>query len=127
MKKRINVYIKMIDKLLSDANSSTNWNEVLKEHLQQIAFFQHERLVHLIVTMTFAVITILTVGIGLIAQRLTVFILTAMCLALLIPYIRHYYLLENGVQKMYEQYDKILLNSKETKQSSLLQGTPEQV
>jgi hypothetical protein len=29
-------------------------------------------------------------------------------LILLIPYIRHYYLLENGVQKMYKQYDEML-------------------
>ena len=27
---------------------------------------------------------------------------------LLFPYINHYYLLENGVQKMYEQYDRML-------------------
>ena len=31
----------------------------------------------------------------------------AALLVLLIPYIAHYYLLENGVQKMYQQYDKI--------------------
>ena len=29
-------------------------------------------------------------------------------LILLFPYINHYYLLENGVQKMYEQYDRML-------------------
>lgn len=29
-------------------------------------------------------------------------------LCLLIPYIAHYYLLENEVQKMYDQYDRIV-------------------
>ena len=29
-------------------------------------------------------------------------------LILLVPYIRHYYILENEVQKMYMQYDRIL-------------------
>lgn len=33
--------------------------------------------------------------------------LTVLLLVLLIPYIRHYYILENEVQKMYGQYDKI--------------------
>jgi hypothetical protein len=35
-----------------------------------------------------------------------VLIVAFMCL--LIPYIAHYYLLENGVQKMYRQYDRML-------------------
>jgi cell division protein FtsB len=35
-------------------------------------------------------------------------ILTILLLVLLIPYIRHYYILENEVQKMYVQYDKLL-------------------
>ena len=34
--------------------------------------------------------------------------LSLMILILLIPYIRHYYILENGVQKMYKQYDKMM-------------------
>ena len=29
-------------------------------------------------------------------------------LVLLIPYVMHYYLLENSVQKMYEQYDRMM-------------------
>ena len=30
-----------------------------------------------------------------------------MFFVLLIPYIRHYYILENGVQRLYEYYDQI--------------------
>ena len=29
-------------------------------------------------------------------------------IVLLVPYVKHYYLLENGVQKMYRQYDALL-------------------
>ena len=32
-------------------------------------------------------------------------------LVLLIPYVMHYYLLENSVQKMYEQYDRMMNKS----------------
>ena len=35
------------------------------------------------------------------------FALTVLLLILLIPYIRHYYILENGVQKLYTYYDRL--------------------
>lgn len=108
MKKRIISYRKKIDKLLDDAFESTDWNNVLIEHLQQIAFFQHERLAHLIVTMTFALMTLISIGIAVIYEGFSFYMATAAFLILLIPYIAHYYLLENEVQKMYDQYDKIL-------------------
>ena len=44
-----------------------------------------------------------TLGVGLLAIAL---------LILLIPYIRHYYILENEVQKMYGQYDKMVEKNK---------------
>ena len=71
-------------------------------------FFQHERLVHLIVTMTVAILTMLSMGIAIMTQILTLSLLTGVLVLLLIPYILHYYLLENEVQKMYEQYDCML-------------------
>ena len=35
-------------------------------------------------------------------------VLTLLFLVLLVPYIMHYYTLENEAQKMYTQYDEIL-------------------
>ena len=57
MKKRIINYRLKIDNLLAnpDKISKEEWKKILQEHLTQIAFFQHERLVHLIVTVTFAI------------------------------------------------------------------------
>ena len=66
---------------------NTDWNRILQDHLRQIAFFQHERLVHLIVTMTFAVLTMLSFGIVLLTQLIQLTVLTAALLVLLIPYI----------------------------------------
>lgn len=108
MRKRIIQYRKRMDALLTDLPKGTDWQNVLEEHLQQIAFFQHERLVHLIVTMTFALLTLLSFGIALLAEAPFVLTLTAALIVLLIPYIFHYYLLENEVQRMYAQYDQIL-------------------
>lgn len=108
MKKRILAYRKRIDKLLEENSNSTDRKKILEEHLQQIAFFQHERLIHLIVTMTFAIMTLISIGIAVIYEGTSFYLLTAALLILLIPYIYHYFILENEVQKMYEQYDKIL-------------------
>ena len=81
---------------------------MLEEHLIPIGFFQHERLIHLIVTMLFAIITFICVAVYIISGEIYVLALIGILLVLLVPYIMHYYLLENETQKMYVQYDKIL-------------------
>ncbi len=109
MKKRIVGYRKRIDSLLAQ-NTDCDWKQVLEEHLTQVAFFQHERLIHLIVTVTFAILAMLSACFLLLTQEIALGLLTLMLLVLLIPYIAHYYTLENEVQRMYEQYDKIWAN-----------------
>ena len=112
MKKRILTYRKYIDFLLA-SDKQSDWKYIKQEHITQVAFFQHERLVHLIVTVTFAVLELLTVCAYVIVVALDstlsfpLLILALLILVLLIPYIKHYYLLENEVQKMYVQYDRI--------------------
>lgn len=108
MRKRIIAYRNRIDMVLSKRDANTDWEDVLSEHLTQIGFFQHERLVHLIVTMTVAILTVICLAIGIIGDFLAGFILAGMFTILLVPYILHYYTLENEVQKMYKQYDEIL-------------------
>ena len=76
----------------------------------QISFFQHERLIHLIVTIVFALLEMLTLMIIVFHFSIMVLVLAILLLVLLIPYIRHYYILENGVQKMYNQYDEFIQN-----------------
>lgn len=112
MKKRILTYRKYIDFLLA-SEKQYDWKYIKQEHITQVAFFQHERLVHLIVTVTFAVLELLTVCayviVGALDSTLSfpLLILALLIIVLLIPYIKHYYLLENEVQKMYVQYDRI--------------------
>ena len=78
---------------------------VRKEMLVQIGFFQHERLIHLIVTVTFAILAVGSLIASLLLQLAAIYILTVLFLILLVPYIRHYYILENGVQKLYSLYE----------------------
>lgn len=81
--------------------------EMVQEHLVQVGFFQHERLIHLIVTVTFALLEMLAIVLSVISDSLFTLLLPIVILILLIPYIRHYYILENEVQKMYVQYDRM--------------------
>lgn len=106
MEKRILNYRRYIDELLT--RSDVNWEAVIKEHLIQISFFQHERLIHLIVTITFAILEVIVIGLCVVSFTLGVGLLALALLILLIPYVRHYYILENEVQKMYWQYDKMV-------------------
>ena len=108
MKERIVGYRKRMDALLAQPPEGIDWDAVLREHLTQVSFFQHERLIHLIVTVTFAILTMLALAIYCIAEYMPMLGLIALLLVLLIPYIGHYYTLENEVQKMYAQYEEIL-------------------
>ncbi len=107
MKKRILNYRSQIDRLLENPDAGTDWEKVRNEHLTQIAFFQHERLIHLIVTALTAVLLLMCVGIALIAGEPSLFLPAVPLFLLLVPYLFHYYLLENEVQKMYGQYDRM--------------------
>lgn len=106
MEKRILNYRKYVDELLM--RSDLDWEAVIREHLIQISFFQHERLIHLIVTITFAILEVIVIGLCVVSFTPGVGLLAIALLILLVPYVRHYYILENEVQKMYWQYDQML-------------------
>lgn len=113
MEQRFLQYRKSIDEWLEKTEQSAQVSqEILRdkmeEHLNQIGFFQHERLIHLIVTVTFALLEMLAIFLNVISDRLFSLLLPVVILILLVPYIRHYYILENEVQKMYVQYDRML-------------------
>lgn len=112
MERRIIDYCKMIDQMLADG-TEMDWTEAKREHLVQISFFQHERLIHLIVTVTFALLEMISTVIVLLTDNLAMIILSILLLGLLLPYIRHYYRLEDEVQKMYRQYDRMTEKQKE--------------
>ena len=67
----------------------------------------HERLIHLIVTVLFALLTVISLLAELFLTEPILLVLSLLFLVLLVPYVGHYYLLENGVQKLYEFYDSL--------------------
>lgn len=105
MKERITTYLKWMDQCLSEEDN--DYEQLMKRHLREIAFFQHERFVHLIV-MFLVILVAFMVFLNLMSHfTISLMVLFAALLVLVVPYIKHYFLLENGVQKMYYQYDAL--------------------
>ena len=106
MWKKLRALINEYEMLLSSDKISGDELDVKKQSLLvHIQFFQHERLIHLIVTVLFAFLTVLTSIALLFIHEIVLAILVVMFIILLVPYIVHYYHLENGVQRLYELYD----------------------
>lgn len=97
-------HIHKIDDIIKNNNKS-NINKIIEEHLIKIQFYQHERLIHLLVTILFAILFFMSFLYTLSNMSIGLLLLDFMFLALLVPYIFHYYKLENSVQYMYKQYD----------------------
>ncbi len=107
MKKYLYSYIKYIEENKKKVDS--------KEMLTKINFFQHERLIHLIVTLFYAMMFL--VFLVLISLSYVFIIPAALLLIFLICYIIHYFLLENGIQYLYKLYDEVNISPKKDKKS----------
>ena len=105
MKKYFLEYIAFLDNALADEN--TDFGRLMKIHKEKTRYFQHERIVHLFVMILFALCTIACFLVIVVSETIVLIPLAILLLALLIPYISHYYFLENNTQKLYKYYDKI--------------------
>ena len=108
MKKYLYDYIGEVDALLNNNKSKIN-DDVISNHLTKISFFQHERLIHLLVTLFYALLLIIFMALGTLSFMF--YFISLIISIFLIFYIIHYFRLENGVQYLYKQYD-LLLNKK---------------
>lgn len=120
MEERLKHYLKQTERITDELEKEcregtpedgrTGCDRIQKEKqelLVQIGFFQHERLVHLLVTVLFALLTMIVFIQAVTAFSLWSGVLLLSLLVLLVPYIRHYYILENGTQKLYQYYDRL--------------------
>ena len=111
MKKYISEYMaelkKFLDNELKTADPETK-DKVLHELEMKITYFQHERLIHLIVTVLFAILEIISVLSFFMIGNIFPLVLSIMFLILLVPYILHYFFLENSVQELYKLRDRLI-------------------
>ena len=109
MKKYLYDYIEKQNKLIKSNKKITD--EIINEHLIKISFFKHERLIHLLVTLFYALFMLVFLTATVIWKGF--FVIVIALLIFLIFYVIHYFRLENGVQYLYRQYD--MLNEKRSK------------
>lgn len=106
LKKYLMEYRKYIIGLI-DNNHEMDLERIISYHEKQIDFFQHERLIHLIVTALFAVLFFASVFMVVFIQSLAIILLAVVLLIMNIAYIKHYYFLENEVQNLYKDFNKL--------------------
>ena len=104
MKNEIKEYKEYINK--QAAHPDTDKKKLAEELLVRIGFYQHERLIHLIVTMSFGVFFLLSLI--LVSIKVYFLALSVLLLVLLVPYIGHYYFLENSTQELYKVYYSLI-------------------
>lgn len=103
-------YMKSHEKFIMekiDSSEDYDWEKLAQYHKVQFEIIQHERLVHLLVTLFFGLFFLLTVLFAAVFDRVDILPLGLLFLVLLVPYIIHYYKLENGVQRWYTIYIRI--------------------
>ena len=106
MEQRLKAYLKYMENL--DFTDPPKGKEAaLRDLLIQIEFFQHERHIHLLVTLAFAFFTMCMMLGAVFTQELPFILLALGFIIFDVFYIRHYFLLENGVQKLYGFYDRL--------------------
>lgn len=106
MKKYLDQYIVMLEEIIAN-NNIQDFDYLKNEHIKQIQFIQHERLIHFLVTLMFAIILFICLGIFLVTSNIGVLVLVVLVLGLIVPYVWYYYYLENHTQKLYLLYNQI--------------------
>ena len=102
MKKYLEEYIRETDKKINE-NKITKKD--IEDHLIKINFFQHERLIHLLVTLSYAVYLFLSI---IIFTKIWQFVVIVyIILIILLFYVKYYFFLETRVQYLYKEYDNM--------------------
>lgn len=107
MGKKLKSYIMYIESLVNDPSLIKDYDKLKSELLIEIGFWQHERLIHLLVTILFSLLLMSMIIVSFFYVSLPSVLLFLLFLVLEVPYIRHYYILENGTQKLYRLYEAI--------------------
>ena len=102
MKKYIDDYILMLEEKIK----KQNFDQELKDDvLIKIKFFNQERIIHLLITLFYALFAILFACH--IKESIMYLLFAIFMMCFLIPYIIYYFKLEARVQYLYKLYDKI--------------------
>jgi len=107
MNKKISQHKKFIEDEVSKATSTKDIDLLFKINSSAISNFQAERFIHILITLFFALFTLIFISLYVLTNIPIFWIPSALTAALLLPYIFHYYGLENGIQSLYELEKKM--------------------
>ncbi len=108
MRRRIENYMSYVESMLEIELSSEEKEQFVRQFLIQLDFYQHERLIHLLVTLAFAVLGITSLMFNYVLLSIPLTVFSFGVLIFLFFYVRHYFFLERSVQKMYTYYDRLM-------------------
>ena len=103
-------YDRKIKRLLDSKPADTNWKEILKTHQEMISIIRHERLLHLLVMLTVAIIVTIVFALIIVLEKMILLLLGVPLLSLFIGYIIHYRFLENTTQNWHKLSEEIKKN-----------------
>ena len=106
MGKKLKNYVLYLEALLADRSKIEDIEKLKHDILIEIGFWQHERLIHLLITILFSLLLMSMIIVSFFYATIQSLALTLLLLCLEIPYIRHYYILENNTQKLYRIYEQ---------------------
>ena len=96
-----------VKKHLLEGASVQEYEEQLRHHLRVTRDMQHERLIHLLVTLAFGLFLVMSTGIALFRPCRQTIVLAALFLVMLAAYVAHYFYLENTIQRWYQLTDSL--------------------
>ena len=115
MDKKLKAYEKYINDEYKKLDKKSVPKELIDFHLAMVEHFQHERFIHLVVTVSFALLMLICF-MGFVALSLTtgtelisncIGIIAAILFITTLFYVRHYYLLENGTERLEDMTRKL--------------------
>ena len=100
-------YQRKIEQLIKGNSNDTDWQEESNYFQIKLEYLQHERLIHLLVTLTVGLACLISCLFSLSYYLVPLFILDSILMFLFLAYIIHYRKLENTTQSCYQTLDKI--------------------
>ena len=92
---------------MTEKNPETDWGQLLDYHQIMISRIQHERLIHLLVTIFVGLVMSFTSLITIVTQTTMLLFICIPLIVLFLAYLLHYRFLENTTQRWYLLGDQI--------------------
>lgn len=99
-------YDREIKEILEGNDPNISWDRAKQRHTRMIAYIQHERLIHLLVTIFVGLVMVLCCVATIVFEKVILLVLDFPLIILFVAYIFYYRFLENTTQGWYRVEDE---------------------